>query len=95
MAMRSNASHNSNDEEAGPLVRDDESILDRYTRWLDQKPLMARCWTCAVVAALGAMLGARKNSERGRRGQSSIDWMEVVSFALHGGLVAGPLTLML
>ena len=71
MKTRSQLSQTSSDDETSRLVRDDESILDRYTRWLDQKPLLARCWTCALVAALGAVLAARKtlNSERGQRQQ--------------------------
>lgn len=86
-----NASHNDGGEKREPRLYKEEGLLDRYMRWTDKNPVKSSCLTCASVGALGAMLGARKTSElRGTRVQS-IDWMEVIAFALHGGLVAGPL----
>ena len=64
--------------------------LDRYLKWLDDEPLKARCVSYAVIGACGALLGARKNSIG--RPNPTIDWPEVISFIIHGGLVAGPLS---
>eukprot|EP00934_Nitzschia_sp_Nitz4_P003854 Nitzschia sp. Nitz4//scaffold9_size221794//186231//186982//NITZ4_001376-RA/size221794-snap-gene-0.112-mRNA-1//1//CDS//3329561091//3844//frame0 len=66
-------------------------ILERYKEWCEKEPLRARCVTFAVVGALGALLGARTNP-KSSRSKPSVDWLEVIAFALHGGLVAGPLS---
>jgi hypothetical protein len=84
-----------------------EEWLKQYQNWMDeQHPLVARCVIGAVTSILGAMLGfaasASANHKR-RHGnnhhqtqQSSYDnydyWMNVLSFGIHGGLVAGPLS---
>lgn len=65
-------------------------ILERYQRWMTRNPLKARCFTYAVIGAVGSMIGSRK--ARGPRKPKVIDWLEVVSFAMHGGLVGGPLS---
>ena len=66
------------------------SYLEQYVKWLDKEPLKARCVTAAILGAWGSVLGARTTPKSSRH-SSTIDWMEVVTFALHGGLVAGPL----
>ena len=68
-----------------------QGVLEKYLKWLDDEPLKARCITAAIIGACGALLGARM-PPKSRRKTASIDWIEVVSFALHGGLVAGPLS---
>lgn len=67
------------------------SYLKQYLKWLDTEPLKARCATAAIVGACGAALGARTRPKSPRH-NSTIDWIEIVTFALHGGLIAGPLS---
>ena len=67
------------------------SYLVRYVNWFEGEPLKARCVTAAIVGACGAVLGAR-TTPKSPRHTSTIDWIEVVTFALHGGLIAGPLS---
>ena len=67
------------------------SYLEQYVKWLDTEPLKARCVTAAILGACGAVLGAR-TTPKSPRHSSTIDWMEVVTFALHGGIIAGPLS---
>lgn len=73
----------------GSLSVDD--ILGRYSKWLDSNPLRSRCFAYAIVGAIGSLLGSRKPARK-RISGSTIDWVEVVSFTLHGALVAGPLS---
>jgi hypothetical protein len=76
--------------------------MKRYVTWLDSHPLLARCVTCAVTECIGSILTARRaittSNNVHRRGRNNtptkigIDWLEVLAFALHGALVAGPLS---
>jgi hypothetical protein len=69
-----------------------KGFLEKYLKELDENPLRTRSLTFAVVGAVGSMLGARKNPSKESRKRPTIDWPEVLSFTLHGGLVAGPLS---
>lgn len=75
--------------------------LTLYVNWLDASPVAARCATCAVTAVLGASWTARHRRQEAilkkRRGRKktpvvSRDWLEILAFGLHGGLVAGPMS---
>ncbi|KAL3909103.1 MAG: hypothetical protein SGARI_002765 [Bacillariaceae sp.] len=76
-----------------------DRLLKKYELWLDEYPIKSRCIVGALTAAIGAVMGSR-NSASGssfpRADQSKasfkIDWVQVLSFAVHGGLVAGPLS---
>jgi hypothetical protein len=72
-----------------------DALLKKYETWLDANPLKARSVVCAVTGALGALLGARR-SPMGKgpvvKTEKSVDWLAVLSFAIHGGLVGGPLS---
>ena len=81
---------------ANPNV--DKSLLDTYNAYLESKPVLTKALTAATAQGLGAALGSilsnPKRSEGGggqqRRGPR-IDWLEVFAFALHGGLLNGPI----
>ena len=80
------------DEEEDKRVRRSSKLndlLERYSQYLDRYPMKTRCFTGAVIGAIGSMIGSRKAV---RRKGLVIDWLEVFSFALHGGLVAGPVS---
>ena len=84
---------------ANPCV--DKSLLDTYNAYLESKPVLTKALTAATVqglgAALGSILSSSKRSETSSGSGSSqrrgprIDWLEVFAFALHGGLLNGPI----
>jgi hypothetical protein len=85
---------------------DDTDLLAQYNRALDKHPLIAKSLTAALVQGLGAALASvmvkePSNGSKSRgtsRGstvtntnrQPLIYWVDVFAFALHGGLVNGP-----
>jgi hypothetical protein len=83
---------------------DFDGWMKQYMLWTDKRPLYSRCVTSAITASLGVLLagatssnGKRKRSFPGQnrnRGTENegIDLLEAISFAIHGGLVAGPLS---
>ena len=79
---------------------DFDGWMKRYTLWTDERPLQSRCVTSAITASIGALLASaitnmRKlnvSSKEQRRRHDGIDWLEIISFAVHGGLVAGPIS---
>jgi cation transporter-like permease len=72
-----------------PTRRD---VLDRYLIRLEKNPLLTRCLTYAVVGGLGALVGARTATSKHSRKPQKVDWLEVLSFTFHGGLIAGPIS---
>ena len=80
---------------ANPTV--DKSLLDTYNAYLESKPVLTKALTAATVQGLGAALGSilsspkRSESSGGQRRGPRIDWLEVFAFALHGGLLNGPI----
>jgi len=82
--------------------------MQSYMNRLDRDPLVTKSITCAVVSALGALLGnlpskddKRRQQQRQQAGtgnssnnshQSLQILAEVLAFALYGGLVGGPIT---
>jgi cation transporter-like permease len=73
-----------------PTTRRD--VLERYLIRLEKRPLLTRCLSYAVVGALGALIGARTATPKHSRKPPKVDWLEVLSFTFHGGLVAGPIS---
>jgi len=75
----------------------DASLLDTYNAYLESRPVLTKALTAATVQGLGAALGSIVSSpsrSRGgteRRGGRRVDWLEVFAFALHGGLLNGPI----
>ena len=80
---------------ANPSV--DKSLLDTYNAYLESKPVLTKALTAATVQGLGAALGSilsspkRSENNSGQRRGPRIDWLEVFAFALHGGLLNGPI----
>ena len=78
--------------------------MRKYVRWTDEKPMLSRCVVSAITASVGVLLAhattTGSNSKLSVRSQfrqkrplhEGIDMLEVISFAVHGGLVAGPLS---
>lgn len=81
-------------------IRSKRDLLSRYMALLHERPLITNAITSAVVCALGATFGSYslKNGKKAARGRSarlrgsSIDWIEVISFAMYGGLIGGPMS---
>ena len=74
----------------------DASLLDTYNAYLESRPVLTKALTAATVQGLGAALGSILSSRRSRggterRGGRRVDWLEVFAFALHGGLLNGPI----
>ena len=78
--------------------------LYRYNRLLDRHPVRTKMWTSFVVSAFGSALGSylssraedRRENSRGEKPggkckeQPKINWVDVMSFAIHGGLINAP-----
>jgi hypothetical protein len=81
--------------------RVDASLLDTYNAYLESKPVLTKALTAATVqglgAALGSILSGPKSTETSASGNRTagrgprVDWLEVFAFALHGGLLNGPI----
>jgi len=69
-------------------------LLTKYNALLDSRPLLTKSITASVVSGLGALLASimsgKKNQRFGGGVPRTIDWNNVFAFALHGGLVNGP-----
>ena len=80
--------------------------LNRYNRLLDRYPLRTKMCTSFVVSAFGSALGSYlSNSAKHERaksrseqhpggiceGKTKINWVDVISFAIHGGLMNAPI----
>jgi len=90
---------------SNPFV--DACLLDRYNAHLESNPVLTKALTAATVQGLGAALGsflsgrnapAANNDNTcttaaaaGGRRRGRVDWLEVFAFALHGGLLNGPI----
>lgn len=78
---------------------DFDGLMKKYLIWTYEQPLKSRCIASAITAFLGALL-ARATTTAGNKSklsarnqnQKRINMLEVISFAVHGGLVAGPLS---
>lgn len=81
--------------------------LNRYNRLLDRYPLRTKMCTSFVVSAIGSSLGSYlSNSAKHERaksrseqhpggtceGKTQINWVDVISFAIHGGLINAPIS---
>ena len=77
-----------------------DTMIQSYLDCLEDDPLVTKSVTCAVVSALGAILGnlplSQSEAQRKKQGSSNHSGLqkisEVCAFALYGGLVGGPLT---
>ena len=87
------------EEEAKEAV--DVDLLTRYNTLLDRRPVLTKAVTAAFVQGFGAALGSLLASRQGgqtrkhrsslRRSSPRINWLDVFAFALHGGLLNGPI----
>ena len=86
------------DEEGKEPV--DVDLLTRYNTMLDRRPVLTKALTAAFVqgfgAALGSILASRqdqtsKHHRSLKRSSPRINWLDVFAFALHGGLLNGPI----
>ena len=78
--------------------------MKKYVRWTDERPMFSRCVVSAITASIGVLLArlttTRTNSKvsaQGFRGHHQTEYnhigiLELIAFAVHGGLVAGPLS---
>ena len=95
-------SHRDKSGEARPLPAPQAvSLLTRYNRMLDKYPLRTKMATSFAVSAFGSALGSylssvdgKKSPKQGRPGQRAarIDWLDVLSYAIHGGLINAPIS---
>ncbi|KAK1746507.1 Mpv17/PMP22 family protein [Skeletonema marinoi] len=77
-------------------------LLNRYNKLLDRYPLRTKMITSAVVSAFGSALGSflsssntnnnnNKPSNNKRQSPSRINWVDVFSYAIHGGIINAPI----
>ena len=75
-------------------------LLNRYNKLLDRYPLRTKMVTSAIVSAFGSALGSflsssntnhKPNNNNKRQSSSRINWVDVFSYAIHGGLVNAPI----
>jgi hypothetical protein len=78
--------------------------LDAYNTLLDKYPLRTKMMTSAVVSAFGSALGSYLSSKKkgdkssqnanGKAGSilGNMNWVDVLSYAIHGGLINAPLS---
>ncbi|KAL7518631.1 hypothetical protein ACHAWX_003439 [Stephanocyclus meneghinianus] len=73
--------------------------LSAYNKILDRHPLRTKMITSAVVSAFGSALGSylsqtspRKPGKRTESVFSNINWTDVLSYAIHGGLINAPIS---
>lgn len=77
--------------------------LNRYNELLDRYPLRTKMVTSFCVSAFGSALGsylsatASENSRR-KNGKASnasalakVNWVDVLSYAIHGGIINAPI----
>ena len=88
-----------------PAPPQSDSLLNRYNKLLDRCPLRTKMCTSFVLSAFGSALGSllsanAKEAKARSRGQevcksqskfAKIDWVDVFSYALHGGLINAPI----
>ena len=81
-----------------PIISPSE-LLNRYNQLLDRYPLRTKMITSAVVSAFGSALGSLLSSSNAshkpnhskRQSPSRINWVDVFSYAIHGGLINAPI----
>mmetsp|Transcript_4737 Transcript_4737/g.7135 ORF Transcript_4737/g.7135 Transcript_4737/m.7135 type:complete len:191 (+) Transcript_4737:110-682(+) len=77
------------------------TLLDRYNQSLDSNPVLTKAITAAFVQGIGSILGQllssspkssshKMNVRNVPKHEKRIDWMDVIAFALHGGIMNGP-----
>ena len=70
-------------------------LLKQYVHWTDERPMFSRCVVSAITASIGVLLARTttrsQNTSSSRSGQrqriDTIGILEVIAFAVHGGLV--------
>jgi hypothetical protein len=73
--------------------------LSAYNIILDRHPLRTKMITSAIVSAFGSALGSylsktssRKAGKRAESVFSNINWTDVLTYAIHGGLINAPIS---
>lgn len=79
--------------------------LNAYNKMLDRHPLRTKMITSFIVSAFGSALGSylsannkggvKSSTRRNGRTESAfskINWVDVISYAIHGGLINAPLS---
>lgn len=82
-----------------PPILSPSELLNRYNKLLDRYPLRTKMVTSAIVSAFGSALGSflsssnanSKPSNTKRQSPSRINWVDVFSYAIHGGLINAPI----
>mmetsp|Transcript_10964 Transcript_10964/g.16756 ORF Transcript_10964/g.16756 Transcript_10964/m.16756 type:complete len:236 (-) Transcript_10964:91-798(-) len=82
-----------------PILLSPSELLNRYNKLLDRYPLRTKMVTSAIVSAFGSALGSflsssnanNKQSNNQRQSSSRINWVDVFSYAIHGGLINAPI----
>lgn len=83
-----------------PPILSPSELLNRYNKLLDRYPLRTKMITSAIVSAFGSALGSilsssnatnQPNSSNKRQSPSRINWVDVFSYAIHGGLINAPI----
>mmetsp|Transcript_23677 Transcript_23677/g.33078 ORF Transcript_23677/g.33078 Transcript_23677/m.33078 type:complete len:142 (+) Transcript_23677:221-646(+) len=87
------------DEIVDMIVKEEKkpSPIERYNYILERKPLLTKAVTSAIIGAIGSgagslfdglSIGSRSSNKRKIR--LHIDFLQVLTFALHGILIQGP-----
>ena len=78
--------------------------MRKYVEWTDERPMFSRSVVSAITASIGVLLARatttgssskvplRNQNRQQPRQHNGIDILEMIAFAVHGGLVAGPLS---
>lgn len=78
-----------------PALLPPSDLLGRYNDLLDRHPLRTKMCTSFCVSAFGSALGSYLSAGSARREKSTlkrIDWVDVLSYAIHGGIVNAPIS---
>ncbi len=82
-----------------PISLSPSELLNRYNKLLDRYPLRTKMVTSAIISAFGSALGSFLSSSNAnnnpssnkRQSPSRINWVDVFSYAIHGGLINAPI----
>jgi len=78
---------------------DIDGWMKKYVSWTYKQPMKSRCIVSAITASIGVLLARLTTTRTGpvrtyqqKTIHKNIDLLELASFAVHGGFVAGPLS---
>jgi hypothetical protein len=81
---RTSKEHHSDPSAAPPNQQQQPGdLLSLYNALLDEHPLATKAVSSAVISGVGGIIGSKLTTNR-------VNWKAAIAFALHGGLVNGP-----